>query len=80
MDQAGENQQVAFFFPVVLHQDLRYYTLGHGRILKRTAYSFSHVLITRRDAGNETFNTSEIEGTGVAAYNTCGLAPDVIRG
>ncbi len=67
VDQADENYQVEFFFPVALHQDPRYYTLGHGGLLKRTLYSFSRVLITRTDAGSETFNTSEIAGAGAAA-------------
>lgn len=67
VDQANENYQVEFFFPVALRQDPRYYTLGHGGLWKRTLYSFSRVLITRTDAGGETFNTSEIAGAGAAA-------------
>jgi hypothetical protein len=66
-DQADENYQVEFFFPSALHQDPRYYTLGHGGFFKRTLYSFSRVLITRTDAGGETFNSSEIVGAGAAA-------------
>jgi len=66
-DQADENYQVEFIFPAALHQDSRYYTLGHGGLLKRTAYSFSRIFITRTDAGGETFNTSEIVGAGAAA-------------
>jgi hypothetical protein len=50
-----------------LHQDGRYYTLGHGGFAKRLVYSFSRVLITRTDSGNETVNTSEIVGAGAAA-------------
>ena len=64
VDQADENYQVEFFFPVALHQDPRYYTLGRGGFVKRTIYSFSRVLITRTDAGGETFNSSEIGGAG----------------
>ncbi len=67
VDQADENYQVEFFLPAALHQDPRYYTLGHGGVFKRTAYSFSRVLITRTDAGGETFNSSEIVGAGAAA-------------
>ncbi|QNI31056.1 hypothetical protein H7849_18390 [Alloacidobacterium dinghuense] len=66
-DQAVENYNVEFIFPTVLKQDSRYYTLGRGGIIKRTAYSFSRVLITRTDSGNETFNTSEIMGAGSAS-------------
>jgi hypothetical protein len=66
-DQADENYWVEFFLPTALHQDPRYYTLGHGGLIKRTAYSFSRVLITRTDAGNETVNVSEIVGAGAAS-------------
>lgn len=66
-DQTDENFLVEFALPAALHQDPRYYTLGHGGVIKRTAYSFSRVLITRTDAGNETVNVSEIVGAGAAA-------------
>jgi len=67
LDQTDENYLVEFAFPVALHQDGRYYTLGHGGVLKRTAYSLSRILVTRTDSGNETFNASEIFGAGAAA-------------
>lgn len=66
-DQTDENYMVEFVFPTVLHQDGRYYTLGQGGIVKRLAYSFSRVLITRTDSGSETFNASEILGAGAAS-------------
>lgn len=66
-DQANENYWVEFILPAALHQDPRYYTLGHGGVFKRTVYSFSRVLITRTDDGNETFNASEIVGAGAAS-------------
>lgn len=66
-DQVDEDYQVEFIFPVVLHQDSRYYTLGRGGFLKRTAYSFSRILITRTDSGGATFNASEVIGAGAAA-------------
>ncbi len=66
-DQAVENYNVEFIYPTVLRQDSRYYTLGHGGLIKRAGYSFSRVLITRTDSGNETFNASEIMGAGSAS-------------
>jgi hypothetical protein len=66
-DQTDENYWVEFILPVAFHQDPRYYTLGSGGIFKRTIYSFSRILITRTDAGNETFNVSEIVGAGAAS-------------
>jgi hypothetical protein len=66
-DQTNENLQVEFLWPVATHEDPRYYTLGHGGFLKRTAYSFSRIIITRTDSGHETFNASEVGGAGAAA-------------
>lgn len=66
-DQAVENYNVEFIFPTLLKQDSRYYTLGWGGLIKRTGYSFSRILITRTDSGNETFNASEIMGAGSAS-------------
>jgi hypothetical protein len=66
-DQTDENYMVEFVFPAALHQDGRYYTLGHGGFVKRLAYSFSRVLITRTDSGSETINASEIVGAGAAS-------------
>jgi hypothetical protein len=66
-DQTVENYMVEFILPSALHQDSRYYTMGRGGLIKRTAYSFSRVLITRTDGGSETFNASEIVGAGAAS-------------
>ena len=55
-----------FILPAALHQDSRYYTLGHGGIPKRALYAFDRTLITRSDRGGETFNFSEVVGAGAA--------------
>lgn len=67
LDQTSENYMVEFVFPVITHQDNRYYTLGRGGFFKRTSYALSRAVITRNDAGNDTFNTSEVAGAGVSA-------------
>jgi hypothetical protein len=67
VDQTDENYMVEFVFPVLTREDTRYYTLGHGGFFKRTGYALSRALITRDDAGRETFNISEIVGAGAAA-------------
>jgi hypothetical protein len=67
VDQAIENYMVEAVVPIITHQDNRYYTLGRGGFLKRTKYALTRAVITRNDAGNETFNTSEIVGAGAAA-------------
>jgi len=67
VDQAIENYMVEAIGPIITHQDNRYYTLGQGGFLKRTGYALSRVVITRNDAGNNTFNSSEVIGAGAAA-------------
>jgi len=66
-DQSDENLWVESILPAAFHEDSRYYTLGHGGFIKRTAYALSRVIITRTDRGTETFNASEIIGSGGAA-------------
>ncbi len=66
-DQVDEDYQTEFVFPVLFREDSRYYTLGRGGFPKRFVYSFSRILITRNDRGDETFNSAEIVGAGAAA-------------
>jgi hypothetical protein len=49
-------------FPTLLHEDPRYYRLGHGGGWKRTAYALSRILITHSDSGTARFNASEFLG------------------
>jgi len=67
VDQTSENYMVEFIFPTITHEDTRYYTLGSGGFLKRAGYSLSRVVITRNDAGHDTFNISEVVGAGAGA-------------
>jgi len=66
-DTASENFFVGGLGPIVFHQDSRFYTLGHGGFRKRSWYAATRVLVTRRDNGNETFNFSEVIGSGASA-------------
>jgi hypothetical protein len=78
-DQTDENLWVEFLLPAALHEDPRYYTLGrlgseHGArarhpngALKRTAYAFSRIVITRTDSGGNSFNFGEVVGAGAAS-------------
>ena len=66
-DQTDENFMVQAIFPAATHEDSRYYTLGHGGLVKRAIYAFDRTLITRSDSGNETFNISEVVGAGAAS-------------
>jgi hypothetical protein len=66
-DQTDENLWVEAILPVALHQDNRYYTLGHGGLFKRAAYSFTRTLVTRNDGGDEQPNYSEVLGAGTSS-------------
>jgi len=65
-DQTIENLLVEGIVPAITHEDNRYYTLGRGGFWKRTGYAVTRVVVTRNDAGNETFNISEVFGSGAA--------------
>ena len=65
-DNAIENFMASAVFPSLLHQDPRYYQLGHGGFRRRTAHAVSRVLITRSDSGHTQLNYSELMG-GVSA-------------
>jgi hypothetical protein len=68
-DQTSENYMVEFIVPTLTREDTRYYTLGpkHASGWKRVGYSLSRVVVTRNDAGKDTFNISEVFGAGAAA-------------
>jgi hypothetical protein len=66
-DQTDENTMVEFLFPAVLHEDSRYYTLGHGGVLKQGIYAISRTVITRDNNGKEVPNFSEVIGAGAAS-------------
>jgi hypothetical protein len=66
-DQSDENLWVESILPAAFREDSRYYTLGHGGFIKRTAYAISRVIITRNDSGTEGVNAAEIIGAGGAA-------------
>ena len=67
VDQTSENYMVEFIFPVITHEDSRYYTLGRGGFWKRAGYAVSRAVITRDDNAREVFNISEVVGAGAAA-------------
>ena len=66
-DATDGNMMTEFLVPVATHEDPRYYTLGHGGIIRRTGYSISRLFITRSDLGHATPNFSEIVGNGAAS-------------
>ncbi len=67
VDQTSENYFVEFFVPAVTHQDTRFYTLREGSAWHKAGYALTRAVVTRADDGHETFNTSEVLGSGMSA-------------
>jgi hypothetical protein len=70
-DQAIGNMMTEGFFPIMLHEDPRYFRRGYGTVWSRTWYAATRVFVTHTDAGGTRFNFSEILGnaTGTAISN-----------
>ncbi|MGA8763114.1 MAG: hypothetical protein WB562_09640 [Candidatus Sulfotelmatobacter sp.] len=64
-------------FPSMLHEDPRYYQLGHGTITHRTFYSLGKLFVARTDSGHSRFNYSEnIGNAAAAAFSNVYHAPE----
>lgn len=80
-DNFIENFMSAAVLPSLLHQDPRYYQLGHGGALRRTAHALSRVFVTRSDSGQTQPNYSELGGAfGAAAISIYAYHPHSERG
>jgi len=80
-DNAIENFMASAVFPSLLHQDPRYYQLGHGGFMKRSLHAVSRVVITRSDSGQTQLNYSELlGGATAAAISTYTYHPQSERG
>jgi hypothetical protein len=53
-------------FPILLHQDPRYFRRGTGSGWTRVGYAMGQIFMTRNDSGATQFNYSEIMGNSVA--------------
>lgn len=54
-------------FPTALHQDPRYFQLGHGGTRRRLLHAVGSIFVARSDRGALQFNYSQILGNAVAA-------------
>jgi hypothetical protein len=80
-DNVVENFMASAIFPSILHQDPRYFQLGHGGAKKRVWHAFTRAFITRSDSGTHQFNFSEIGGAlAAAAISTYTYHPQSDRG
>jgi hypothetical protein len=65
-DQMMGNILTEGVFPVLLHEDPRYFRRGTGSKKSRVWYAATRILVTRTDAGTNRFNFSEILGNSIA--------------
>ena len=56
-DQAIGNMMTEGFFPVMLHQDPRYFRMGEGSKKSRTMYALTRVFVTYSDSGKKSRNS-----------------------
>jgi hypothetical protein len=63
-DQMIGNMMTEGFFPMMLHEDPRYFRMGaaRGKPGKRFVYAVTRIFVTHTDAGNLRFNYSEVLG------------------
>ena len=79
-DAIGANFFTNFMLPSLAHQDPRYYSLGHGGVLRRTGYALSRLFVIKSDAGDWTFNISEPLGNGMGAALSNAYYPSSLSG
>jgi hypothetical protein len=75
-DQAMGNIMTEGLFPVMLHEDPRYYRRGDGSTLSRTGYSFTRIFVTHTNSGSLRFNYSEWLGNAVGTAVSNAYYPD----
>lgn len=63
-------------YPSLLHQDPRYFRLGHGGGWRRLGYAVRQVVWTYNDNGTMGFNYSEIAGNATAVAISQAYIPD----
>ena len=80
VDQASGAYFTEAIVPAIMHEDGRYYTLGHGGFFRRTAYALSRVVLTKKDSGATGFNYSEIVGNALEAGLSNAYYPPEERG
>jgi hypothetical protein len=60
----------SYAYPVLLHEDPRYFRIASGTKKSRTGYALTRVFVTRTDAGDNRFNWSKL----LASFSSSGLS------
>lgn len=71
-DNADSGFFTNFVYPVLFHEDPRYFRSGEGTTRNRIAYSLEQVVVAKNDSGGRTFNFANVLGvfTAGAISNT----------
>jgi hypothetical protein len=75
-DLAVGNVMTEAIYPVILHQDPRYFRRGTGSGWSRLGYAAGQIFVTHSDAGATQFNFSEILGNMTAVGISNAYYPD----
>lgn len=75
-DEAIGNMFSEGIFPVLFHEDPRYFRRGSGSVMHRTGYAISRVFVTTTDSGKHRFNFSEWSGNAVSVAISQSYYPD----
>ena len=75
-DFAVQNTMTEGIFPVLLHQDPRYFRRSKGTGRSRLGYAISRLFITRTDSGKHQFNYSEVVGGATSLVISNAYHPD----
>ncbi len=67
-------------FPLLLHEDPRYYRMEQGPATKRLEYAFTRTFVTKNDAGKWVPNYATLLGHGAGAALTLAYYPETIQG
>jgi hypothetical protein len=76
LDKTDGTYQSAWILPTLLHEDTRYYAMGHGSKWKRLGYAMSRVAVARTYGGHSTPNLAGLGGkVGAQAVSTTYYPP-----
>ena len=76
LDKTDGTYQAAWLLPTLLHEDTRYYAMGHGSKWKRLGYAMSRVAVARTYGGHNTPNLAGLGGkVGAQAVSTTYYPP-----
>lgn len=68
LDKTDNTFETAWLWPSALHEDTRFYALGHGNVVKRALYVLSREVVARNYSGNQTPNIANIGGKVLTQY------------